>query len=85
MLKIIYLSLIRKGINPLSYELPNYWEETDGHIQLNGYHIQIGENYLIFWQDLENAAKMLFEVELNKLDNTKAVEKFINKIKSIIK
>jgi predicted AlkP superfamily phosphohydrolase/phosphomutase len=83
MLKIIYTLLIRSGINPLSYELPNYWEEVDGHIQLKGYHIQIGDTYLILWQELENAQKQIYEVLLNKMDNTKTINQFINKVKSL--
>ena len=83
MLKQIYLELIRSGINPLGYDQPDYCDEVDASITLpKDHHIHIGESYLILWQSLEKGEKMIKEVELDQIDNSKAVAKFINIVKS---
>jgi hypothetical protein len=83
MLKQIYLELIRSGINPLGYDQPEYFDEVDGSITLpKNCHIQIGESYLILWKSVEKGEKMIKEVELNQIDNSKAVAKFINIVKT---
>jgi hypothetical protein len=83
MLKQIYLELIRSGVNPRDYTLPNDVEETDGQIDLDkNLYVQIGESYLILWQSVEGGEKMIQEVVVNKINNTTAVQQFINKIKT---
>jgi len=83
MLKQIYLELIRSGINPLGYDQPDYFDEVDGSITLpKNHHIQIGESYLILWQSVKKGEKMIKEVELHQIDNSKAVAKFINIVKT---
>jgi hypothetical protein len=83
MLKQIYLELIRSGINPLGYDQPDYFDEVDASITLpKNHHIQIGESYLILWQSVKKGEKLIKEVELNQIDNTKAVGKFINIVKT---
>ena len=82
MLKHIYLELIRSGINPLGYDQSDYFEEVDASITLpKNHHIQIGESYLILWQSVEKGEKIIKEVELNQINNSKAVAKFINIVK----
>jgi hypothetical protein len=81
MLKQIYLELIRGGVNPKNYSLAN--DQTDGQIDLDkNLYVQIGESYLILWQSVEGGEKMIQEVVVNKINNTKAVQQFINKIKT---
>jgi hypothetical protein len=83
MLKQIYLELIRSGVNPRNYILPNDVEETDGQIDLDkNLYVQIGESYLILWQSVEGGEKMIQEAVVNKINNTTAVQQFINKVKS---
>jgi len=83
MLKQIYLELIRSGVNPRHYTLPNDVEETDGQIDLDkNLYVQIGESYLILWQSVEGGEKMIQEAVVNKINNTTAVQQFINKVKS---
>jgi hypothetical protein len=83
MLKQIYLELIRSGVNPRHYTLPNHVEETDGQIDLDkNLYVQIGESYLILWQSVEGGEKMIQEAVVNKINNTTAVQQFINKVKS---
>jgi len=83
MLKQIYLELIRSGVNPKHYTLPNDVEETDGQIDLDkNLYVQIGESYLILWQSVEGGEKMIQEVVVNKINNTTAVQQFINKVKT---
>jgi len=83
MLKEIYLELIRSGVNPRHYTLPNDVEETDGQIDLDkNLYVQIGESYLILWQSVEGGEKMIQEAVVNKINNTTAVQQFINKVKN---
>jgi hypothetical protein len=83
MLKQIYLELIRSGVNPRDYTLPNDVEETDGQINLDkNLYVQIGESYLVLWQSIEGGEKMIQEVVVNKINNTTAVQQFINKVKT---
>jgi len=83
MLKQIYLELIRSGVNPKHYTLPNDVEETDGQIDLDkNLYVQIGESYLILWQSVEGGEKMIQEAVVNKINNTTAVQQFINKVKN---
>ena len=83
MLKQIYLELIRSGVNPRHYTLPNDVEETDGQIDLDkNLYVQIGESYLILWQSVEGGEKMIEEAVVNKINNTTAVQQFINKVKN---
>jgi hypothetical protein len=83
MLKQIYLELIRSGVNPRNYTLPNDVEETDGQINLDkNLYVQIGESYLILWQSVKGGEKMIQEVVVNKINNTIAVQQFINKVKT---
>ena len=83
MLKQIYLELIRSGINPLGYDQPDYFDEVDASITLpKDHHIQIGESYLILWQSVEGGEKMIQEAVVNKINNTTAVQQFINKVKT---
>jgi len=80
MLKQIYLELIRSGVNPKNYSLAN--DQTDGQIDLDkNLYVQIGESYLILWQSVEGGEKMIQEVVVNKINNTSAVQQFINKVK----
>lgn len=81
MIKQIYFELIRSGVNPKSYSLPN--DQTDGQIDLDkNLYVQIGESYLILWQSVEGGEKMIQEVVVNKINNTIAVQQFINKVKT---
>jgi len=81
MLKQIYLELIRGGVNPKNYSLAN--DQTDGQIDLDkNLYVQIGESYLILWQSVEGGEKMIQEVVVNKINNTTAVQQFINKVKN---
>lgn len=81
MLKQIYLELIRGGVNPKNYSLAN--DQTDGQIDLDkNFYVQIGESYLILWQSVEGGEKMIQEVVVNKINNTTAVQQFINKVKT---
>jgi hypothetical protein len=81
MLKQIYLELIRGGVNPKNYSLAN--DQTDGQIDLDkNLYVQIGESYLILWQSVEGGEKMIQEVVVNKINNTTAVQQFINKVKT---
>ena len=83
MLKQIYLELIRSGVNPRDYTLPNDVEETDGQINLDkNLYVQIGESYLILWQSVEGGEKMIQEAVVNKINNATAVQQFINKVKN---
>lgn len=83
MLKQIYLELIRSGVNPRDYTLPNDVEQTDGQINLDkNLYVQIGESYLILWQSVEGGEKMIQEAVVNKINNTIAVQQFINKVKT---
>jgi len=84
MLKQIYFELIRSGVNPKSYSLPN--NETDGQIDLDkNLYLQIGESYLILWQSVEGGEKVINETLVNKINNTTAVNQFINKVKTQLK
>jgi hypothetical protein len=81
MLKQIYTELIRSGLNPKNYSLAN--DETDGQIDLDkNFYIQIGESYLILWQSVQGGEKMINETLVNKINNTIAVNQFINKVKT---
>ena len=81
MLKQIYLELIRSGVHPKNYSLAN--DQTDGQIDLEkNLYVQIGESYLILWQSVEGGEKMIQEVVVNKINNTTAVQQFINKVKT---
>jgi hypothetical protein len=81
MLKQIYLELIRGGVNPKNYSLAN--DQTDGQIDLDkNFYVQIGESYLILWQSVEGGEKMIQEAVVNKINNTTAVQQFINKVKT---
>jgi hypothetical protein len=81
MLKQIYLELIRGGVNPKNYSLAN--DQTDGQIDLDkNFYVQIGESYLILWQSVEGGEKMIQEAVVNKINNTIAVQQFINKVKT---
>jgi hypothetical protein len=81
MIKQIYLELIRSGLNPKNYSLAN--DVTDGQIDLDkNFYIQIGESYLILWQSVKGGEKMINETLVNKINNTTAVQKFINKVKT---
>jgi hypothetical protein len=81
MLKQIYLELIRGGVNPKNYSLAN--DQTDGQIDLDkNFYVQIGESYLILWQSVEGSEKMIQEAVVNKINNTIAVQQFINKVKT---
>ena len=82
MLKQIYLELIRNGVNPRDYTMANDVEETDGQINLQkDFYIQIGDSYLVLWQSIESGEKLLFDVNIDQIDNTIAVKQFINKVK----
>ena len=83
MLKQIYLELIRSGVNPKNYTLPNDVEETDGQIDLDkNLYVQIGESYVILWQSVQGGEKMIQEVEMDQINNTESLKKFINKVKT---
>jgi hypothetical protein len=83
MLKQIYLELIRSGVNPRDYTLANEIEETDGQINLDkDFYIQIGDSYLVLWKSVEGGEKLLFDINTDQIDNTKAVKQFINKVKT---
>jgi hypothetical protein len=83
MLKQIYLELIRSGVNPRDYTLANDIEETDGQINLDkDFYIQIGDSYLVLWKSVEGGEKLLFDINTDQIDNTKAVKQFINKVKT---
>ena len=83
MLKQIYLELIRSGVNPKHYTLAKDVEQTDSQIDLDkNFYVQIGESYLILWQSLEGGEKMIQEVVVNKINNTTAINEFINKVKN---
>lgn len=83
MLKQIYLELIRNGVNPRHYTLANDVEQTDSQIDLDkNFYVQIGESYLILWQSLEGGEKIIQEVVVNKINNTTAINEFINKVKN---
>jgi len=83
MLKQIYLELIRSGVNPRDYTLANEIEETDGQINLDkDFYIQIGDSYLLLWKSVEGGEKLLFDINTDQIDNTKAVKQFINKVKT---
>lgn len=85
MLKQIYLELIRSGVNPRDYTLANDVEETDGQINLQkDFYIQIGDSYLVLWQSIESGEKLLFDVNIDQIDNTIAVKQFINKVKTTL-
>jgi hypothetical protein len=84
MIKQIYLELIRSGLNPKNYSLAN--DETDGQIELDkNFYIQIGESYLILWESVKGGEKMINETLVNKINNTTAVNQFINKVKTQLK
>jgi hypothetical protein len=83
MLKQIYLELIRSGVNPRDYTLPNDVEQTDGQINLDkNLYVQIGESYLVLWQSIEGGEKLLFDINTDQIDRTTAVQQFINKVKT---
>jgi hypothetical protein len=83
MLKQIYLELIRSGVNPRHYTLANDVEETDGQINLDkDFYIQIGDSYLVLWKSVEGGEKLLFDINTDQIDNTIAVNQFINKVKT---
>jgi hypothetical protein len=83
MLKQIYLELIRSGVNPRDYTLPNDVEETDGQINLDkNLYVQIGESYLVLWQSIEGGEKLLLDINTDQIDRTTAVKQFINKVKN---
>lgn len=85
MLKQIYLELIRNNVNPRHYTLANDVEETDGQINLQkDFYIQIGDSYLVLWQTIESGEKLLFDVNIDQIDNTIAVNQFINKVKTTL-
>lgn len=87
MLKIIYDLLVKNNIHITGHEEPNYWEETDAQISISDFHyIQIGDNYLILWEQVPNVFhRVKYEVKLDKLDNSRKVHQFIDKVKSICK
>lgn len=83
MLKQIYLELIRSGVNPKQYTLPNDVEETDGQINLDkDFYIQIGDTYLVLWKSVQGGEKLLFDINTDQIDRTTAVKQFINKVKN---
>jgi hypothetical protein len=83
MLKQIYLELIRSGVNPKNYTLPNDVEETDGQINLhNDFYIQIGDSYLVLWKSVEGGEKLIFDINTDEIDRTASVQQFINKVKT---
>ncbi len=86
MLKILCDLLSNNGIVMREIEQGNYWEETDDTIVLDDfYYIQVGTNYLILWQQVPNmlSSRAIYDVKLDKIDNTKKVKQFIDKVKSI--
>ena len=86
MLKIIYDLLVRNNIVVRETSEADYWAEVDSEIIINDfYHIQIGTNYLMLWACIPNVMshRVLYEVALDKIDNTKKVKQFIDKVKSI--
>ena len=87
MLKIIYDLLVRNNIVVRETSDADYWAETDAEIVLDDfYYIQIGDNYLILWEQVPNVFhRVKYEVKLDKLDNTKKVKQFIDKVKTIYK
>ena len=88
MLRILWDLLVANGVKPTAFQKANYWEETDAEITIDDfYHIQIGESYLILWQCTPNVMshRAIYEVSLDKIDNTKKVKKFIDKVKTICK
>ena len=87
MLKIIYDLLVRNNIVVRETSEADYWAETDAEIVLDDfYYIQIGDNYLILWEQVPNVFhRVKYEVKLDKLDNTKKVKQFIDKVKTIYK
>lgn len=83
MLKQIYLELIRSGVNPRHYTLPNDVEETDGQINLDkDFYIQIGDSYLVLWKSVEGGEKLIFDINTDQIDRTTSVQQFINKVKN---
>jgi hypothetical protein len=83
MLKQIYLELIKSGVNPRHYTLPNNVEETDGQIDLDkNMYVQIGESYLILWQSVEGGEKLIFDINTDQINRTTSVQQFINKVKN---
>jgi len=88
MLKIIYDLLVKNNIVVRETSEADYWAEVDSEIILNDfYHIQIGTNYLMLWACVPNVMshRVLYEVTLDKLDNSRKVHQFINKVKTIYK
>ena len=88
MLKILCDLLSNNNIVMREIEQGNYWEETDDTIVLDDfYYIQVGTNYLILWQQVPNmlSSRAIYDVKLDKIDNTKKVKQFINKVKTIYK
>ena len=87
MLKIIYDLLVRNNIVVRETSEADYWAETDAEIVLDDfYYIQIGDNYLILWEQVPNVFhRVKYEVALGKLDNSRKVHQFIDKVKSICK
>jgi len=88
MVKIIYDLLVAKQIVIQQVHDADYWEETDAEIVLSDFHhIQVGQSYLILWECIPNVMshRVVYEVELTKIDNTKKVSQFINKVKAICK
>jgi len=83
MLKQIYLELIRSGVNPKNYTLPNDVEETDGQINLHkDFYIQIGDSYLVLWKSVKGGEKLIFDINTDQIDRTTSVQEFINKVKN---
>jgi hypothetical protein len=83
MLKQIYLELIRSGVNPKNYTLPNDVEETDGQINLDkDFYIQIGDSYLVLWKSVEGGEKLIFDINTDQINRTASVQQFINKVKT---
>ena len=44
--------------------------------------MQIGESYVILWQSVQGGEKMIQEVEMDQINNTESLKKFISKVKT---
>ena len=88
MVKIIYDLLVAKQIVIQEVNDADYWLGIDAEIVLSDFHhIQVAESYLILWESIPNvlSQRVVYEVELTNIDNTKKVSQFINKVKAICK
>jgi hypothetical protein len=88
MVKIIYDLLVAKQIVVQEVNDADYWLGIDAEIVLSDFHhIQVAEGYLILWECMPNVLshRVVYDVALTDIDNTKKVSKFINKVKAICK